>query len=246
MEVEISDIGMFRDVMSAIGGLMSDVSLDFLPDGLDIKAMDPPNIAMVIFNAKKETFASYDVDKSIKLSVSLYDLNSILRFAKEGSKVKLKDLKGRLQIVIKDKNEIEFTVPLIDEDYTAQKVPQLKMTAEIVLLSSIVKNGVKMASTVDDSIYFMIDGDKFSMNAKNVDKEFLQVFSMNSNKEIFNIKSEGLTKAKYSVDYLQKMINIFDPDKEMKMEFSNNYPIKLEYTIKDGATLQFILANRTE
>ncbi|MCW1301513.1 MAG: hypothetical protein OH316_00005, partial [Candidatus Parvarchaeota archaeon] len=205
MEVEISDVEMFKDVMASIGSLMPDISLDFLPDGLSIKAMDPPSIAMVIFDAKKEMFSLYDVDKDVRLSISLYDLNSILRFAKEGSKVQLKDMKGRLKIIIKDRNEIEFTIPLIDEDYTAQKIPQLKMTAEIVLLSSIIKNGVKMASTVDDSMYFMIDEDKFSMSAKNADKEFLESFSMNSNKEIFNIKSEGLTKSKYSVDYLQKM-----------------------------------------
>ncbi len=247
MEVEFKDIEFFKRMMDTIGSLMSDVSLDFNQDGFTIKAMDPANIAMVLFEGNKNIFSTFNVDKEIKLSVSLDDLNSILKMMKKEDKAKFKDSKNRLEIDIRGKSRLHFTIPLIDENYTAQKVPQLNFTAEAMLVSSALKESIKAASLVDDSIYFTVDGMRLMLSSRSEEKEFSQEISMNENKELLNVKSEGMTRAKYSIEYLSKFLNVADPDRPIKVMLSNNYPLKVEYElINKDAVLSFILANRLE
>ncbi len=245
MEIEISDVSAFKDLMSMIGSLMADVSLDLSPEGLSIKAMDPANIAMIIFDAKDKFFDKFDVKSATKLSVSLDDLNGILRFVKPGEHINIKDSKGRLNISILGKRSTNFVIPLISDDYTASKIPQLKFTATIELISNIIKTGVKMASTVDDAVYFTVDNNKFIISSRNSDKEFSEEFDINIDKEIFNISSEGLTKSKYSTDYLSKFLSILDDERPVKLMFSNSYPLRMDYSF-GNALLSFILANRIE
>ncbi|MCL4406767.1 MAG: hypothetical protein M1573_00790 [Candidatus Parvarchaeota archaeon] len=246
MEAEFKDVELFKKIMDAVGALMSDVSLDFDTDGFTIKAMDPANIAMILFEGKKSLFSSFVVEKSTKLSVSLDDLNGILKTIKKDDKVRLNDSKNKLNLDIRGKNKMHFSIPLIDENYTAQKVPQLKFTADFSILGAVIKDAIKAANLVDDSIYFTVDGQRLIIGSRSEEKEFSEEMSMNENKELLDIKSEGTTRAKYSIEYLIKVLGIVDPEKPLKMSFSNNYPMKLEYGINPDASISFILANRIE
>ena len=246
MEAEFKDAEVFKKMMDTIGSLMSDVSIDFNEEGFAIKAMDPANIAMVLFEAKRSIFSNFNIEKPVKISVSLDDLNGILRLAKKEDKIKMSDSKNRLIIDINGKNKQHFGIPLIDENYTAQKVPQLKFTSEVTVLSSLIKDSVKAASLVDDSIYFTVDRPRFIISSKSEEKEFSQELSINDNKEIFDLQSESTTRSKYSIDYLSKFMYAVDPEKPIKLSFSNNYPLKMDYEINSDAMMSFILANRLE
>ncbi len=201
---------------------------------------------MILFEGKKSLFSSFVVEKSTKLSVSLDDLNGILKTIKKDDKVRLNDSKNKLNLDIRGKNKMHFSIPLIDENYTAQKVPQLKFTADFSILGAVIKDAIKAANLVDDSIYFTVDGQRLIIGSRSEEKEFSEEMSMNENKELLDIKSEGTTRAKYSIEYLIKVLGIVDPEKPLKMSFSNNYPMKLEYGINTDASISFILANRIE
>jgi proliferating cell nuclear antigen len=246
MEAEFKDAEVFKKMMDTVGSLMSDVSIDFNEEGFAIKAMDPANIAMLLFEAKKSVFSNFNVEKPVKISVSLDDLNGILRLAKKDDKIRMSDSKNKLIIDINGRNKQHFGIPLIDENYTAQKVPQLKFTSEVAVLSSLIKDSVKAAALIDDSIYFTVDRPRFIISSKSEEKEFSQELSINENKEIFDLKSESTTRSKYSIDYLTKFLYAVDSEKPIKMSFSNNYPLKLDYEINSDASMSFILANRLE
>ena len=246
MEAEFKDAEIFKRMMDATGNLMSDVSIDFNEEGFAIKAMDPANIAMVLFEAKNSIFSSFNIEKPIKISVLLDDLNGILKLVKKDDKLKISDSKNKLVLDIRGKTKQHFTIPLIDENYTAQKIPQLKFTAEVTVLSSLVKDSVKAAALVDDSIYFTVDMPRLIISSKSEEKEFSQDLSINDNKEIFDMKSESTTRSKYSIEYLTKFLYSADSEKPIKLSFSNNYPLKLDYEINSDAKMSFILATRLE
>lgn len=246
MEVEFKDADLFKRLMDTVGSLMADVSLDFNDSGFSIKAMDPANIAMIMFEGSRSLFNTFTVEKDTKLSVSLEDMNSILRLLKKDDKLKLTDSKNRLNLDILGKNKLHFAIPLIDENYTAQKVPQLKFTAEATVLSGLLREAIKAAFLVDDSVYFMIEGHRFVLSARSEEKEFSEESSINENKEIFNIKAEAISRSKYSIEYLTKFLSALDQEKPVKLSFSNNYPLRLDYEVGAGANMSFILANRLE
>ncbi len=246
MEVEFKDADLFKRIMETVGSLMADVSLDFTEDGFSIKAMDPANIAMIMFQGSKGLFNLFNVGEDTKLSMSLDDLNSILKLLKKDDKLKLTDSKNKLNLDINGKNKLHFAIPLIDENYTAQKIPQLKFSAEVTVLSALVKEAIKAGFLVDDSLYLTVEGQRVILSAKSEEKEFTEDLSINDNKEIFNIKAEAITRSKYSIEYLTKFLTSLDSDKPVRMSFSNNYPLKLEYELSPNANMSFILANRIE
>ena len=62
------------------------------------------------------------------------------------------------------------------------------------------------------------------------------------------IKVDGdeKVKAKYSIEYLKKMITGSKIADEVSIYFNNDYPLKLEYKTVDKVILSFILAPRVE
>ena len=52
------------------------------PDNIELIAMDPANVAMVVFKLMGSTFAEYDVKKPEFLGINLNNLKQVLRRAK--------------------------------------------------------------------------------------------------------------------------------------------------------------------
>ena len=58
--------------------------------------------------------------------------------------------------------------------------------------------------------------------------------------------SEDKVKAKYSIEYLKKMITASKLTNEVRIQFNKDYPLKLEYKAVDKLLLSFVLAPRVE
>ncbi|MGC9309551.1 MAG: hypothetical protein ACP5D2_02530, partial [Candidatus Nanoarchaeia archaeon] len=69
---------LLGDAINIISEVVSEVRLKMLEDGMSITAVDPANVAMVIFKLPKEVFSQYDVNQEV-LGVNLDDLKRILR-----------------------------------------------------------------------------------------------------------------------------------------------------------------------
>ena len=58
--------------------------------------------------------------------------------------------------------------------------------------------------------------------------------------------SDDKVRAKYSIEYLKKMISGSKLSDEVTIHFNKDYPLKLEYKSVDKVMLSFILAPRVE
>ena len=54
------------------------------------------------------------------------------------------------------------------------------------------------------------------------------------------------SKSKYSIEYLKKMITAGKLADKVEVQFSNDYPLRLDYKAVDKVMLSFILAPRVE
>ena len=53
-------------------------------------------------------------------------------------------------------------------------------------------------------------------------------------------------KAKYSVEYLKKIMDASKLTDNVSIQFNKDYPLKLDYIVVDKLQLSFILAPRVE
>ena len=67
-------------------------------------------------------------------------------------------------------------------------------------------------------------------------------------KESDNIKIDAneKVKAKYSIEYLKKMIGGAKLSENVEIRFNNDYPLRLDFKTIDKLSFSFILASRIE
>jgi proliferating cell nuclear antigen len=76
---------IFSEIVGIISELVLEVRIRVNKEGMSILAIDPANVAMIIFKLPQSAFAEFEIDEEEVLGVSLEDLKAVLRRIKPGS-----------------------------------------------------------------------------------------------------------------------------------------------------------------
>lgn len=240
MIARIDNPRLFSDIVGIISELVSEVKIRVTKEGMSIVAIDPANVAMVLFKLPAGAFSQLEVEDE-SLGVNLESLKAVLKRCSFGSSLLMKTEENTIKLEINDKIKREFNLALIDLDRKDKPIPTLEFSAKVELNSTELLEAIDDCSIVADSCSFESEPSKFSIYAKG---------SLNSAKLAFSsdeayIESPAKQKSKYSLEYLQKMIKATKITDKAILNFSADYPLKLEYNTP-MMQLAFILAPRVE
>ena len=210
--------------------------------------MDPANVAMVIFKLLSSSFTEYNVNKPIDLAINLSNLKQILRRAGPNDilEVEMDDQNNKLKIKLRGNNTRTFSLPIIELDEREQKIPDLSFGATIRTASDVFSQAIEDAEIAGESVSFIVNKNGFSVRSAgeisdaNIDIPTDDVTSVTLHEKGVDLK------AKYSIEYLKKMIVGSKLANEVLIHFNNDYPLKLDYKTTDRLLLSFILAPRVE
>lgn len=243
MILTLADSKNLKESISVVSDLVKEATFHIGSDGLELIAMDPATVAMVIFKLLPSAFIEYKIDEPTKLAINLDNFKQILKRAKADDLVSLSLKDNTLEITFKSKNIRKFSLPIIEIDEREQKVPNLEFSTTINLPSTMLSDAVEDTGIISDAVAFIAQSDKFTIRAEgNMSKANIDLIADDDLK----INCSSTTKAKYSVDYLKKMISGSKLASVVKLEFSESYPLKVTYQVVDKLSLSFILAPRTE
>jgi len=79
MKLTLAEPGLLKDPISIISDLVTEAQFRLTPNGIELVAMDPANVAMVIFKLLSSSFVEYDVKKEQMIALNLNDLKQVLR-----------------------------------------------------------------------------------------------------------------------------------------------------------------------
>jgi len=246
MKLTLAEPKYLKESISIISELVNEARFKVNKDAIELVAMDPANVAMVIFKLLSSTFTEYDIQKDVEIAINLSNLKQIMRRAKPNDMLTLElDSTNKLKIQLKGNNTRTFNLPIIELDEKEQKIPELKFPVSIKLPSSILNDAVEDVDVVAESVSFLAEPSQFTIHAEG---DLSQAKVEMKEGDGVKIDSEGSDniKAKYSIEYLKKMINGSKIADEVSIYFSNDYPLKLEYKTVDKVMLSFILAPRVE
>ena len=239
MLLKLENPKIFSDIISIISELVLEVRLKVNKDGLGVTAIDPANVAMVLFKLPAKTFSELNVEKEEVLGVSLESLKAVLRRVKLGSILTITREENILKLIIQDKINREFDLALIDIESEEKPVPNLDFSSKIEMNSLDFSEAIEDCSIVADSCSFISEPDNFIIKARGSLNSFQARFSDEA-----NIQSEK-SNSKYSLEYLQKMIKSSRLTDKVIINFSTNYPLRLDFNTP-LIELSFILAPRVE
>ena len=79
MRLTLAEPNYLKDSISIISELVSEASFNITPDAMEMVAMDPANVAMVIFKLLSSSFTEYEVKEKTSLAINLNNLKQIFR-----------------------------------------------------------------------------------------------------------------------------------------------------------------------
>ncbi len=204
MKLTLAEPSYIKDSIAIISELVNEARFKITKDGVELVAMDPANVAMVIFKLFSSSFIEYDLKENADLAINLNNLKQILRRAKSNDMITLEVEGNKLKITLKSNTVRTFSLPIIEIEEKEQRVPDLKFPINIAMPCSMLGEAVEDAGIVAESLAFESESKKLTISAEgdlsNVKIEIKEDDSVKISNEA------GKVRAKYSIEYLRKMV----------------------------------------
>jgi proliferating cell nuclear antigen len=244
MKLTLAEPSYLKDSINIISDLVTEARFKINSDAMELVAMDPANVAMVVFKLLSSCFTEYDVKEETQIAINLGNLKQVLRRVGSNDMLSLELTEdNKLSIKLKGNTTRTFNLPIIELEEKEQKVPDLEFPISITMPSATLTGVIEDADIVAESVTFDVEKGKFTVHAAgDLSQAKIEI------KEGDNIKIEATEKikAKYSIEYLKKMIGASKLSENVEIRFNKDYPLKIDFKAVDKLLLSFILAPRVE
>jgi len=245
MKLTLAEPKYLKESISVISELVNEARFKITPDAVELVAMDPANVAMVIFKLLSSAFVEYDVKKETEISINLDNLKMIMRRVTPKDMVTLELAESKLKIMLKGNVKRTFDIPILELEEKDQKVPELKFPVTITMNAAMLEQAIDDADLVAESVVFNADALNFNVAAEGDLSKALIEMKKDDNMKI-KASSKDKIRARYSIEYLKKIIRGGKLSENTSVMFNTDYPLKIEYKVVDKLLLAFILAPRVE
>ncbi len=246
MKLVLAEPKYFKESIAIISELVSEAKFKVSSNGLEMIAMDAANVAMVIFKMLGSCFTKCEVEGEEELAINLNNLKQILRRIKADDVLTLETTEdNKLKITMKSDTTRSFSIPTLDLEEKEQRVPELTFPISVMMNSNMLSESIEDVAVVAESVTLLGEKGQLLIKAEgDLSKAFIEI-KPNENTTI-KTDSEDKFKAKFSLEYLKKIINGGKLADQVSLYFNTDYPLKLEYKVIDRLMLSFILAPRVD
>lgn len=246
MKLVLADATYLKDSIAVISELVHEARFKINQDGLELVAMDPANVAMVIFKLFSSCFSEYQIDKEIEIAINLANLKQILKRAKANDVLTLELTNdNKLRVQLKYGSIRTFSIPIIDIEEKEQKIPNLTFPVTITTRATTLNDAIEDANIVAEAVTLSAEPDRMIVSAEgDLSKAHIEIGADDETQ--INSETRAKIKAKYSIEYLKKMMSGSKLSEYVSIYFNQDYPLKLEYKVVDKLLLSFILAPRVD
>ena len=203
MRLVLAEPKYLKDSISIISELVHEARFKIKTNAIELVAMDPANVAMVIFKLLSSAFTEYKVEEEQEIALNLANFKQILRRCKPNDILILEIKDDKLKIQFKGASTRTFSLPIIELEEKEQKIPELNFPISIRTTSATLSDAIEYVDIVADSVAFQVEPKKFSIKAEG---DLSQAHIEIDADEVTKITAEETVKAKYSIEYLKKMI----------------------------------------
>lgn len=252
MKLTLAETSLLKDAVGIISELVTEAQFTVTKEALELVALDPATVAMVEFKLLASAFSEYKVDEDESISINLMNLKQVLRRASGSDTLVLETKDNKLEIVIQGTSTRTFHLPLIDFEQEKKSVPNIKYAATITTTSTQLAGAIDDADIVAESVALVAEEKQFSVRAEgDLSKVNIEIPQDEDTKivieeEVDSEKVELPIKARYSIEYLKKIVQGGKLADKVTLNFRTDHPLKAEYRVLNKVQLVFILAPRVE
>ena len=246
MRLTLAESRLLKDSIGIISELVSEVNFKIDKDKIEIIAVDPANVVMVVFKLFGSAFIEYDVKKEDNIAVSLDSLKQILRRVKptDTLTLELDEEKNRLKVILKGDSHRTFNLSLIDIEDKEQKVPVLDFPVRVEINSQVLEDAIEDVGIIAESVTLNVAKDRFFIESEGNFSD-ANVELRRDEETLIELMGEAV-RAKYSIEYLKKIVKGGKLADKAIIQFNKDYPLRIDFKVLNKLDLAFILAPRVD
>lgn len=239
------DAEIFREVIDVIAALVTECRLQIEENGINTRAVDTANVAMVSIEVSRDAFQSFTATDG-ELGLDIQKMKNILgmmskgdnlalHMAPEGHKLELSFSGYKYSVTLLDVNTIR----------KSPKPPSIELPGMAVIAGSELNSAIKAASMVSDKIAIGIDPTAgiFFMEADG-DTDHIRL-DLGKDKLVSLKAAEA--RSLFSLDYLKDMGKVLSRAEQVEVHIGIDHPVKFIFDIADGnGKVEYLLAPRIE
>ncbi|AFH22853.1 PCNA-like protein [environmental Halophage eHP-36] len=229
-------VATLSDAIAALRTIVDESKLRFNDTGLQSRAVDPANVAMVDVTVPSGGFERLDVDDETTLGINLETLADVLGMAESGD-VLIAELNAetkKLELSFPNTG-LEYTCALIDPDAIRQEpdIPDLDLGGEFVVPGRAIDRGLNAADLVSDHIRLEgADDDALRMSADgDTDTVDLAIDDTLIDGEL---AGDGETESMFSLEYLNDITRPIGSDTAVTVDLGSEMPVKMHFETGGG------------
>ncbi|NPA38489.1 MAG: proliferating cell nuclear antigen (pcna) [Candidatus Nanohaloarchaeota archaeon] len=248
MNIQFISVGVFKDILDALHALLTEGTFVVNEKGISFKATDPTMVTLVELFYSKDNFSVYEVEGEVYLTLNIDLLRQSLKKAKTTDKVSFvveKDNINRLNVIIEGKHIKKFVLPILESEI--KEIPELNLEfkGKAEILSNLFADTVEDAASISDVLTIKFTPDELVMEAES-ELTSLSARFTKSVEGVVDIQAEGEVSAKYSVDYLKKIIKAKKIAPTVIISINQDAPAKFEFKDGEDVWMYYVLAPRVE
>jgi proliferating cell nuclear antigen len=239
----ISRADQLKEFIDSISVLVDEAKIHVDEAGLKSKAVDPANVGMAAAELDADAFESYEPHGEV-IGVNLDRITDVLGMVEKDDLIEMY-LDTETRKLHMNCEGLSYTLALINPDSIRQEpdIPDLDLTAEVVVDGKEIGRAVKAADMVSDHILFGVDTDS---------EEFVVEATGDTDDVHFELGREDLidltvgeAESLFSLDYMKDVKKPIQTDDEVTLELGEEFPVKMHIDRGD-LDLTYMVAPRIE
>lgn len=235
------DVKYIKEILNLVGTLVREAKVDFTPDGLSIKVMDPARTCMIGIKVDKDAFQEYSTDSEIAVGLDVGSMRNFLKIIASGIVELSGDSKkigvrvGSLSGGFKVTDPVTLATP---------KIPELNYSDSFIVEKSVLLQGIKAAGTIAEVVQLSNSPSGVKISAhREPDQETMELDIPKEQTKEFVYTSE--TKSLFALEYFLKFVQAMESATDLQVFIGQDYPVRIEGKfLNDKGKITFLLAPR--
>ena len=247
-EAEI-DAGVLKECIEAITAVVDEGKLRISAEGLNLRAVDPSNVAMVTFQLQNDAFDDYrfsnEDEEGEGLEIGM-DFQKLLGILGIGGREQVRlSIDEQAQKLYTRMGSLAYTVNLLEPSSLRKepKVPELEFPVQVVMDIEDFRKTIRAAEKVGEHILLGVEGDEFYMEVEGeMDK-----LRLGLKKEQLIHLTPGTLHSLFTLDYIAAMSKGMSHAETVTLNLGKDYPLQIEFEVAGGkGKVSYLLAPRVE
>jgi proliferating cell nuclear antigen len=244
MKATIAEPEVLITTIATAAEIIDEGILKFGKEGISLTAADRAMVAVIDLLISKDAFEEYNVEEEKEIGLNMTNFLSLLKRARGSEKISLELVENKMLLTIHNGVKRRFVVPLLQ--LTREEIPpieQLEFKAVATLKPDVLEDAIKDASVITDAITFQATKEYFKISAEG-DVTKTEIELREGDEGLIDLQVKEESKAKYPLDYLEKILKAVKIADEVTLKFAQDYPMRLDFKYEGKARISMVVAPR--